>query len=53
MGAWRYVRLRFDSDLGVRLHGVSRDEGAAPATGSPTIHQQEQRRLLERAFTET
>ena len=53
MGAWRYVRLRFDSDLGVRLHGVSRDEGAAPATGSPTIHQEEQRRLLDQAFTET
>jgi len=50
MGAWRYVRLKAEQELGVRLEPVSRDEGAAPAAGSPTLHQQEQQELLDRAF---
>jgi 2-oxoglutarate decarboxylase len=51
MGAWRYVRLKADEELGVRLEPVTRDEGAAPAAGSPTLHAQEQQELLDRAFT--
>jgi multifunctional 2-oxoglutarate metabolism enzyme len=50
MGAWRYVRLKADEELGVRLEPVTRDEGAAPAAGSPTLHAQEQQELLDRAF---
>jgi 2-oxoglutarate decarboxylase len=50
MGAWRYVRIKAEQELGVRLEPVSRDEGAAPAAGSPTLHQQEQQELLDRAF---
>ncbi|HEV8425234.1 MAG TPA: multifunctional oxoglutarate decarboxylase/oxoglutarate dehydrogenase thiamine pyrophosphate-binding subunit/dihydrolipoyllysine-residue succinyltransferase subunit [Actinomycetes bacterium] len=50
MGAWRYLRLKTEQELGVRLEPVSRDEGAAPAAGSPTLHQQEQQELLDRAF---
>ena len=50
MGAWRYVRLKAEEELGVRLERVSRDEGAAPAAGSPTLHAQEQQELLDRAF---
>ncbi|HEX2155360.1 MAG TPA: thiamine pyrophosphate-dependent enzyme, partial [Actinomycetes bacterium] len=50
MGAWRYVRLKAEEALGVRLEAASRDEGAAPAAGSPTLHQQEQQELLDRAF---
>ncbi|HET8788505.1 MAG TPA: multifunctional oxoglutarate decarboxylase/oxoglutarate dehydrogenase thiamine pyrophosphate-binding subunit/dihydrolipoyllysine-residue succinyltransferase subunit, partial [Actinomycetes bacterium] len=50
MGASRYVRLKAEQELGLRLERVSRDEGAAPAAGSPTLHQQEQRELLDRAF---
>jgi multifunctional 2-oxoglutarate metabolism enzyme len=50
MGAWRYVRLKAEEELGVRLESASRAEGAAPAAGSPTLHQQEQHELLDRAF---
>jgi 2-oxoglutarate dehydrogenase complex dehydrogenase (E1) component-like enzyme len=50
MGAWRYLRLKVEQELGVRLEGISRAEGAAPAAGSPTLHQQEQQELLDRAF---
>ncbi|MDP9208160.1 MAG: multifunctional oxoglutarate decarboxylase/oxoglutarate dehydrogenase thiamine pyrophosphate-binding subunit/dihydrolipoyllysine-residue succinyltransferase subunit, partial [Actinomycetota bacterium] len=50
MGAWRYVRLKAEEELGVRLESASRAEGAAPAAGSPTLHQQEQQELLDRAF---
>ena len=50
MGAWRYVRLKTSETLGVRLESASRAEGAAPAAGSPTLHQQEQQELLDRAF---
>jgi 2-oxoglutarate dehydrogenase E1 component len=50
MGAWRYVHLRAKRELGLALEVVSREEGAAPATGSPTIHAQEQRELVERAL---
>ncbi|HEU4399956.1 MAG TPA: multifunctional oxoglutarate decarboxylase/oxoglutarate dehydrogenase thiamine pyrophosphate-binding subunit/dihydrolipoyllysine-residue succinyltransferase subunit, partial [Actinomycetota bacterium] len=49
MGAWRYMRLKAEEELGVALEPVSRDEGAAPAAGSPTLHQQEQQELLDRA----
>jgi 2-oxoglutarate dehydrogenase complex dehydrogenase (E1) component-like enzyme len=50
MGAWRYLRLKAEEALGVRLEPVCRDEGAAPAAGSPTLHAQEQQELLDRAF---
>ena len=50
MGAWRYLRLKAEEALGVRLESASRAEGAAPAAGSPTLHQQEQQELLDRAF---
>jgi multifunctional 2-oxoglutarate metabolism enzyme len=50
MGAWCYLRLRAEWDLDLDLTGVTRAEGAAPAAGSPTIHQQEQHDLLDRAF---
>jgi multifunctional 2-oxoglutarate metabolism enzyme len=49
MGAWRYMRLKAEDTLGVRLEAATRDEGAAPAAGSPTLHQQEQQELLDRA----
>jgi 2-oxoglutarate dehydrogenase complex dehydrogenase (E1) component-like enzyme len=44
------VRLKAEEALGVRLEAASRDEGAAPAAGSPTLHQQEQQELLDHAF---
>jgi 2-oxoglutarate dehydrogenase complex dehydrogenase (E1) component-like enzyme len=44
------VYLAAERRLGLRLRGITREEGAAPATGSPTIHEQQQRRLVRVAF---
>ncbi len=52
MGAWAYLAARFERVLGARLEVVSRDEAAAPATGSPSIHQRQQQQLLDRALAE-
>ncbi len=50
MGAWYFVRRVVHDRLGVDLKGVTRDESASPATGSLTVHQQEQSQLIDRAF---
>src|SRR6266536_1541346 len=50
MGAWRYLAVRFERVLGMRIEVASREEAAAPATGSPSIHQRQQQRLLDRAL---
>jgi 2-oxoglutarate dehydrogenase E1 component len=52
MGAWRFVRERFDDPrLGQwRLRLVSRPESASPATGSAAAHKLEQADLIQRAF---
>jgi 2-oxoglutarate dehydrogenase E1 component len=52
MGAWRYLRTRFGSELLGRfpLQRVSRLESASPATGSPAAHKIEHQRLMDDAF---
>jgi 2-oxoglutarate dehydrogenase complex dehydrogenase (E1) component-like enzyme len=50
MGAWGYVRGQFRDRLGLGLAGITRAEGAAPATGSMTLHQREQEELVSRAL---
>jgi 2-oxoglutarate dehydrogenase E1 component len=52
MGAWPFLRLRFGERLFGRhpLSGVTRDESASPATGSPSSHRLEQQELIDRAF---
>ncbi|HKE98423.1 MAG TPA: multifunctional oxoglutarate decarboxylase/oxoglutarate dehydrogenase thiamine pyrophosphate-binding subunit/dihydrolipoyllysine-residue succinyltransferase subunit [Actinomycetes bacterium] len=50
MGAWRFVQLLADRELGLRPTPVAREEGAAPATGSSTVHQQEQDHLIRLAL---
>jgi 2-oxoglutarate dehydrogenase E1 component len=52
MGAWSYLAVRFERAFGKRLELAGREEAAAPATGSPSIHQGQQRRLLDRALTD-
>jgi multifunctional 2-oxoglutarate metabolism enzyme len=53
MGAWRFVQDRMLEDLdGARgLAVVSRRGAGSPATGSHTIHVQEQEALLDQALT--
>ena len=52
MGAWPFVHLKLHDALpgGLPLEVVSRIESASPATGSATVHDQEQTELLEKAF---
>jgi 2-oxoglutarate dehydrogenase E1 component len=50
MGAWFYLERVVRDRLGIELTGVTRVESASPATGSLTLHQQDQEELLERAF---
>jgi 2-oxoglutarate decarboxylase len=50
MGAWWFMRLQCEDRLGVTLTGVTRAEGAAPATGSMSLHQKEQADLIDRAL---
>ncbi|HEX2050088.1 MAG TPA: multifunctional oxoglutarate decarboxylase/oxoglutarate dehydrogenase thiamine pyrophosphate-binding subunit/dihydrolipoyllysine-residue succinyltransferase subunit [Actinomycetota bacterium] len=52
MGAWRFVYHRLSGAMpdGVALSHAARPESASPATGSATIHEQEQRQLIDEAF---
>ncbi|MFN2543842.1 MAG: multifunctional oxoglutarate decarboxylase/oxoglutarate dehydrogenase thiamine pyrophosphate-binding subunit/dihydrolipoyllysine-residue succinyltransferase subunit [Actinomycetota bacterium] len=53
MGAWSFVRWQLRDRLRIDAVGVTRSEGAAPATGSMTLHQREQDDLVERALAGT
>ncbi len=52
MGAWFFMEPRLSGMLrsGQRLRYAGRPASASPATGSHTIHQMEQRRLVKDAF---
>jgi 2-oxoglutarate dehydrogenase E1 component len=52
MGPWPFAQNRLREVLGdgPRLRHVARAEAASPATGSATIHEQEQTWLLERSL---
>jgi 2-oxoglutarate decarboxylase len=52
MGPWSFVRGRLHErfDDTHRIHRVSRHESGSPATGSHTVHVQEQTQLLARAL---
>jgi 2-oxoglutarate dehydrogenase E1 component len=53
MGAWRFVFHQFwrKTRPGLEIDYVARHESASPATGSTSVHEQEQEDLVERAFT--
>ena len=51
MGAARFVTRNLRERLGVEARIVSRAESPSPATGSLTLHRQEQSQLLEHAFS--
>ncbi len=60
MGAWGFVFNTWNGGLdhfatqtgGKQIIYVGRDVGAAPAVGSPKVHEKEQKALLEKAFEE-
>jgi len=49
MGAWRWIYGRF-LDVGKRLKYAGRLRNASPAAGSPKLHAEEQKRLIEEAL---
>ncbi len=53
MGAWSYIgpRLEEAGREGTRVRYAGRERSASPATGAKTIHNAEQRRLVEKAFS--
>ena len=54
MGGWTFVQPRIEALLpdGARLRYVGRAPSASPATGSYTIHELEQRKLVDEALME-
>ena len=54
MGAYGFVHAQLHHrgvlPEGVRFGHVAREESGSPASGSATVHEREQGRLLERAF---
>ena len=52
MGSWHFIHFHLRDRLpdGIKLSMAARAESASPATGSQTIHQQEQEQLLRDAF---
>jgi 2-oxoglutarate decarboxylase len=55
MGAWHFAQRRLQQLLrgtGLQLRHASRAESASPATGSATIHEQEQHQLVAAAFAD-
>jgi 2-oxoglutarate decarboxylase len=50
MGAWRYMQHRFAEELKSPMLRCSRDASASPASGSASVHEQEQQLLITRAL---
>ena len=52
MGAWTFVQARLLDQLPdrLKLSHVARGESASPATGSPKLHEKEQKKLMKAAL---
>jgi len=51
MGAWRYIKEELEILVG-KISCIARPADSSPAVGSHKIHQQQQKTLVEMAFTE-
>ncbi|XP_060634255.2 2-oxoadipate dehydrogenase complex component E1 [Anolis sagrei] len=51
MGPWTFVSPRFEKQLALKLHLVSRPALPAPAVGIGTMHQKQQEDLLAKTFS--
>jgi 2-oxoglutarate decarboxylase len=53
-GAWPFMALRLPKRLGrpIELHRISRDASSAPAVGTKSRHDREQREITEAAFAD-
>ena len=52
MGAWEFVKSRLAGLIDGELHYVGRPAAASPAVGHLRVYREEQKALIERAFTE-
>ena len=50
MGAWPFVRGEVTDKLRRSVRVAARERSASPATGSASVHEVEQRQILDRAF---
>jgi 2-oxoglutarate dehydrogenase E1 component len=50
MGAWTLVRGELVDRMRRPVTLAARERSASPATGSASVHETEQRQLLDRAF---
>jgi len=50
MGAWPHLALHLPGELDVEITPVSRPESSAPSVGQASLHTEQQKALIERAF---
>ncbi|MES2709086.1 MAG: 2-oxoglutarate dehydrogenase E1 component [Verrucomicrobiota bacterium] len=50
MGGWTHVQPRLEAIAATTIRYAGRDRAASPAVGSLTLHNAEQRQLIEKAF---
>jgi probable 2-oxoglutarate dehydrogenase E1 component DHKTD1 len=50
MGAWFFVKPRFENIIGVRLSYVGRDVSCVPAVGTSELHNQEVKHVISKPF---
>jgi 2-oxoglutarate dehydrogenase complex dehydrogenase (E1) component-like enzyme len=50
MGAWNFVRGEMVDKMRRAISVAARERSASPATGSTSVHEVEQRQLLDRSF---
>ncbi|KAG8230977.1 hypothetical protein J437_LFUL003936 [Ladona fulva] len=51
MGAWSFVRPRFENLIGIKLRYAGRGPLAAPAVGIGSVHQQEAAAVISKPFS--
>ena len=50
MGAWFFLRFRFEKIIGKSVEYIGRNASASPATGFPNIYRKEQTEIIDAAF---
>ena len=51
MGAWTFIAPLLAEITGVRIAYAGRNASASPAVGAKTLHDREQKQLVQEAFT--
>jgi probable 2-oxoglutarate dehydrogenase E1 component DHKTD1 len=50
MGAWSFIKPRFENIIGIRLNYAGRDVSCVPAVGIGELHSQEVKLVLSKPF---